>query len=331
MQTCAVIRPGAFGDVLQASSVFPWLHAQGCRVSLYTSAQGEEACRHDPHLASIVVLPRQAEAPASWQAIEADHDQTINLVHASEHRLLFKPSQHEFWWPDAQRRRAVAGRSYLGEVHALAGVPGPYRMRFYPSADESQWARTKRAAWPGLIMISLRGSAPYKEHPRLTEVVCRVLAATDAAVVLVGDLGARPIESSVLDAVTRYTDDGARVFSLVGDKQIRFSLALAQQADVVVGPETGLLNAVGLEDGVAKVVLLSHSSAHGLVDGWRRVTALSGDAPCAPCHRLHEHVSTCPQVDGAAACQAALRPSVVAQAVVSAYASRRTLAAVGAA
>jgi hypothetical protein len=58
---------------------------------------------------------------------------------------------------------------------------------------------------------------------------------------------------------------------------------MAQVADAVVGPETGVLNAVGMEDNL-KVVFLSHSSVANLTRDWVNTVSLSCEPPD---HMLH--------------------------------------------
>jgi hypothetical protein len=69
--------------------------------------------------------------------------------------------------------------------------------------------------------------------------------------------------------------------------------ALAQVADVVVGQETGLLNAVAMEP-MRKVVLLSHSTHENLTKHWVNTEALTGDVPCYPCHRSTSRSTSAP-------------------------------------
>ncbi len=90
---------------------------------------------------------------------------------------------------------------------------------------------------------------------------------------------------------------------------------------LVIGPETGVLNSVAFES-VAKVVLLSHSTANNLTRDWVNTEAVASEStPCYPCHRLHYDHKFCPQdaTTGAAMCQVDLAPSSVWDAVQRAY------------
>jgi hypothetical protein len=106
---------------------------------------------------------------------------------------------------------------------------------------------------------------------------------------------------------------------------IRQSLTLAQQVPCVVGPETGVLNAVAFEPN-GKVIMLSHSSKENLTKHWSNTQTIEPEnTACYPCHRLHygrdychEHAET-----GAALCQANITPERVFLAIKEFYADWR--------
>lgn len=318
-----MIRTGAFGDVLMASAAFPALTALGYRLTLGTSWEGEEVLRHDPYLnGRIRVWPHLAdtENAATWKAAEGEFDRVINLVNGMEGSILRHPAQLSYYWPDEQRRRMCAG-SYLHQYLAQAGIAGPARIRFTPSLDERAWVEETAARIGPFVVWTLRGSAGHKVYPYTPMVVSQILAHSDHAVVLVGDLGARELEKAVYDAAGEFLGPrGAqRIFSLVGDGSIRRPLALAQRASVVIGPETVVPMSVAHEPHVAKVVLLSHSAPSNLTDDWIATTAILPTSPCYPCHRLHVDWTHCPQdqTTGASACAASIPATAVTEAVLA--------------
>jgi ADP-heptose:LPS heptosyltransferase len=329
-RSCVVIRTGAFGDALMASAVFPGLVAQGYRLTFVTSWEGEEMCRHDPYLGGrIRVMARgqqEKDWPPVWQALEAEFDHVVNLVNGMECSLLRHPSQFSYFWPAETRRQMSAG-SYLTQYLRQAGVEGPARIRFVPSVEEREWVPEKRREIGPYVVWALSGSAPHKVYPHLPQAVVQVLTQTDLAVVLSGAIGDRELERVVYDAVIAFAPSALpRLHSWVGDGSLRRSMALAQSAVAVIGPETAMPMSVAHEPQVHKVVLLSHSAASNLTDDWTNTTALIGSVPCYPCHRLHYDFTHCvqDQVSGAAACAAAIRPEVIADAVMRA--SAKTLA-----
>jgi hypothetical protein len=97
---------------------------------------------------------------------------------------------------------------------------------------------------------------------------------------------------------------------------------MALRADVVIGPETGVLNAVAFE-GNFKVCMLSHSSKENLTKHWLRTATIEPDASvkCYPCHRLHYSRQYCheEELSGAALCSASIDPADVYLSVLEAY------------
>lgn len=327
---CLVIRPGAFGDSLMASAVLPGLAAQGYRLSFATNFEGEQTLRHDPYLQGrIRVWPRAkdtAESVKHYAEASAAYDRVVNLVNCIEGEVLKHPGQLAYFWPADQRRRMCAG-SYLKQCLMQAGVDGPARIRFTPSHEETEWARDTRATIGPFVMWTLRGSTPHKVYPFSALAISQILARTDRAVVLVGASDSTDLETACYQAARDFLGaaGAGRIYSEVGDRDIRRSLALAQRADVVVGPETVVPMSVAHEPHVRKVVLLSHSAHSNLTADWVATEAIAPNVPCYPCHRLHADFTWCPKDEstGAAACAASIPPSLVADAVVRALEAGR--------
>jgi hypothetical protein len=99
--------------------------------------------------------------------------------------------------------------------------------------------------------------------------------------------------------------------------EMRESIAFGLCADAVVGQETGLLNALAIEE-VAKVVMLGHSTVENLTRDWKRTESLVGQVPCYPCHQIHFTHAHCPQdpKTKAAACQTAIKIEDVVEALI---------------
>jgi ADP-heptose:LPS heptosyltransferase/predicted SAM-dependent methyltransferase len=106
-----------------------------------------------------------------------------------------------------------------------------------------------------------------------------------------------------------------RIMPASGHWPISRILALAAHADIVVGPETGVLNAVGHLP-MPKVVMLSHSSEENLTKHWINTTALIGDVPCYPCHRMHYGPQFCFVENGSAICATEIKPDTMFEAIV---------------
>ena len=57
-KTALVVRYGAFGDLMQSSSVWAGLKAQGYHVTLHTAAPGCTVIEHDPNIDKIVIFDK---------------------------------------------------------------------------------------------------------------------------------------------------------------------------------------------------------------------------------------------------------------------------------
>lgn len=320
-----VIRLGAIGDQIMASSILPGLKAQGWHVTWNAQPPSSDVLAHDPHIDRFWIQDRgqvpEEELGAYMNALASRFDRVINLCESVEALALALPGRVTYDYP-ATVRRQLFSRNYVELTHMIAEVPGPFRPRFYPTDDEvRQVADAKReiGARP-IVTIALAGSGPFKIWPYTAQAVVPLLYETDAAIVLAGAEKDRQAEDLIVSAADGYYHPGGkRVIRTCGKWPIRGALTMALHSDVVIGPETGLLNAVSHEPDVAKVILLSHSSVENLTRDWVNTASLTGDAPpaCYPCHRLHNDWITCNRDErtGAAACMAAISSRKVAASV----------------
>ena len=106
-----------------------------------------------------------------------------------------------------------------------------------------------------------------------------------------------------------------RIVRKAGQWSIRETLAFAQVCDLIVGPETGVLSGMSMEE-VPKIVFLSHSSVENLSRDWNNTYSLfTTKTPCYPCHKMHYTWEHCRKNedkdaywDGTAQCQVDLPP-----------------------
>lgn len=292
VKTCAVIRYGAFGDLIMASSIMPGLKNQGYHVTLYTTPQGYEIVKHDPNIDEIIIQDKD-QVPNEqlhyfWDSIQNKYDKVVNLSESVESNLLAIPTRINHSWPDSVRRKVLGSQNYLEWHHTLAEVPLPIRQKFYASAEEKSWAKKEREAMGNgpIILWSLSGSSLHKTWPHLDEVIANIMLFTKAKVVLVGD--------ELCQLLERGWEKEPRVFMRSGKWSIRQSMAFCEQVDLIIGPETGLLNCAGLME-VPKICFLSHSSIENLTKHWKNTISLTPKTACYPCHRMHYNFDYCIQ------------------------------------
>lgn len=313
-KVCAVLKLGAHGDALWASSVLSHLKEQGYYTVLYTQETGEEVLRHDPHIDRLIKF--ESRVPMSelgdlflW--IEKKYKHCQILVECVEGTLLPSPQKIQYWFP-VELRHKLMNFNYVELHHLKAGVPLEPRVKFYPNEEEKRWANRVRSEMSGqLVVIVPNGSSITKMWPYAGELAKRLLERKDVTVVMLGD-----------ERGTDFKDlEDHKRFHKVGlGWNVRQAMTFCQLADVVVGQETGLLNCVSHEKDVHKIALLSHSSVENLTRDWPNAVAFREYPACAGksgCHRLHYDWQGCNQDEAtkAAKCQAMIKCDDVLAAV----------------
>jgi len=286
-----VVRYGGFGDMIQASSVFPELKKQGYHVTMMCTPRGHDILKHDPNIDEFIVqdtdqVPNN-ELTEYWDSWKRYFQKWVNLSESVEATLLATEGRANHGFPKALRHK-IMNFNYLEFTHDIAEVPHEFHARFHATDEEIVWAKAEREKMnaPLVVVWSLSGSSLHKVSPYVDSVIASLMLETDVHVVLVGDYACQILEGASWD-------NEPRVHCRSGVWEIRQSLAFAKHAaDIVVGPETGLLNAVGLEP-VRKVIALSHSTDENLTKYWDNYIALTSRAKCYPCHQMQYGKGTC--------------------------------------
>lgn len=282
-KTCAVVRYGAIGDVLQSASILPGLKEQGYHVTFFCTPLGKDVLAADPNIDAFVVQDENQvpnhELEEYFAYLATKYTKVVNLCETVEGIVLPMSKRAHFHWPK-EARHMICNRNYVELQHEIAGVPyrGPV-TRFYPTPDEAAWAKEMRAKARGpVIAWALAGSAVHKIWPFVDDVVARIRAEhPEATVVFTGGASEAKLHPETEDPM---------VWKMAGQWTVRQSLAFVREADIVVGPETGVVNSVCIEPSL-KVVLLSHSTTENLTRDWANTIALAPQgAECYPCHRL---------------------------------------------
>lgn len=298
-KTCAVIRYGAFGDLIMTSSIFPLLKKQGYHVTLYTTPRGLEVVQDDPHI-DAVILQDTDQVPNEnlfdfWGNEEKKYDRFINLSESVEGTLLTQPARIGAKWP-INLRRKLFNKNYLEFTHDIADLPHVFAPKFYPTQKEADWARRESSKMGKFILYSLSGSSIHKAWPHMDALLARLMMHTDYKVALTGSDMDKILEEG--------WENEPRVFKRAGVWTIRETMALLPHADLVIGAETGVLNAASMLP-VPKICTLSHSSVENLTKHWKNTTSLvPRGTHCYPCHMMHYDWSSCTKGPiGVALCQ----------------------------
>lgn len=341
-----VIRYGAFGDQIQASSILPLLKEQGYHVTYNTAPRGHQIIQHDPHIDEFLIQDEN-QVPNGmlgmyWERLQERYDRIVNLSGSVEDGLL---AHHErsmsFHYPHEVRHKLL-NVNYMERTHDIAGVPHRFNPQFYPTDEEKDRAATVVAGDVPVILWVMSGSSVHKSWPYVDIAIHELLKHSNARIITVGDKGCQPLEEQVacralgafamepeqahklaqmkVDELAPLVDakyGAGRLMMTSGLWSIRFTMAVAQRCHAVVGPETGVLNAVAMLPEVGKVLMLSHSSEENLSKHWANTISLAPKVACHPCHRMHYSFRYCPQDEktGGSVCAAAIKTGDVLRAI----------------
>ncbi len=311
-KTAALVRYGAFGDILQTASVAAALKAQGYHVTFYCETRGYEVAKNDPSFDKFYVQDKDQVPNLRlgnfWNWEKAKYDKWVNLSESVEGTLLALPDRVQNMWPQPMRDKYM-NHNYLEFMHDVAGTQYQWfkdGQRFVATEEEIAWAKEEKATNKGVVILwPLAGSSIHKVWPYIDVAFARLLEVTDATIYTSGDTTTARLEAG--------WEKEPRMKLRAGKWTIRETLAFAQQADLVVGPETGVLNAVAYDKNVAKIVILSHSSVENLTRDWyKTISLIPMNTACYPCHRMHYTWENCRrEPEGVAACQKDISPDTM--------------------
>ena len=282
LPTAAVVRYGAFGDLIQVMSVVAGLKKQGFHVTLICQHPAAEIVLHDPNVDRLIVQT-QNQLPIHhlgmfWAWFQAKgapggkaFDNWINLTESVESNLLISPGNVKFVWHPKARHQFM-DHNYLEFQHTIANVPYEPTFKFYATDDERRWrdqerSRMRKHGIDKFILWGLAGSSrTHKVYPHASSIWDHVLQYYGTwGLATVGD-------PSCVEFEKGYTDK-PRMWCTSGKWTIRQTLAMLEIADVVVGPETGIMSAAAFYS-MPKVLFLSHSTKENLSRDWINCTSL---------------------------------------------------------
>jgi ADP-heptose:LPS heptosyltransferase len=345
-KSCGIVRYGGIGDMLQAASLIARLKKDGYHITLYTTPKGQDVLKHDPNIDEFILqdsgqVPNQ-DLPKFWDVLKEKHDKFINLSESVEGTFLALEGRTNHTWPQPVRHKYM-NVNYLEFAYNLAGIQcgqdrPPEPVLFYATDREKRIAAQRRSKILSTILTSdsshdttvtsdggnqnvvtsgesgkvilwaLSGSSLHKAWPYMDAVIAEFMLKTkDIHFVLVGDDFCKLLEQG--------WENEPRVHLRSGEWSIRDTLAFAEVCDLVIGPETSVLNL----DNVPRIIFLSHASKENLTKYWENYIAITADGcECYPCHMLHYSFEYCTRDEktGAAMCQAMIEPPEVMQAMV---------------
>lgn len=289
-----VCRLGAYGDLLQATSVIHALKKEGYHVTVYAQSPHHEVLLNNPNIDKLEITDREQvrniELRQYWDYLEKKHSKFVNLNGSVEDVLLPNSTRPQFYWPIKLRNKYL-NNNYVAFSHELADVKystSKLNIKFYPSKAELKWAAQERTKYNGkdIICYVLSGSSLHKTWPYLDALIARIMISFPfAEVVLLGGDREAILQSG--------WENEPRVHSMASKWSIRESLTFVQQnCTLLISPESGIINGMCVEP-IEKILFLSHSSKTNLCRDWINTTVFKPDyeklsckGNCCP-HRLH--------------------------------------------
>lgn len=308
-KTAAVVRYGAYGDLLQTSSVLAALKKQGYHVTLYCSPPGSDLMLHDPNIDEFYYQDKDQVPNGAlgdfWKYHRKKYDKWVNLCESVEGSFLALPGRAMHEWAPAVRHK-VMNQNYIEFSHLIAGVPYEPKVKFYSTSEEREWARKERQKMGDKVLLwSLAGSAVHKTWPGLDNVIASIMVNHPSwDVVFMGGESCKILEQG--------WEKEPKVHRKSGVWSIRQSMTFVNFVDCIVGPETGILNAAS-QLNIPKVVFLSHSSVENLTRDWVNCISLvspntvcpgRGNNEAPACHQMHYGWDHCKKTEqGVSQCQ----------------------------
>lgn len=285
-----VCRLGAFGDMVMVTPLFKKLKEDGYHVTLYTNERAKQVVLKDPNIDNIWLHDEKTkieDLPAVYADLEKKCDRFINLSGSIETSLLKTKATREYYLPKDKRIRDC-DVNYYDQTMKLGGydIKGS-RGELYFSPVEEKYAQDLRRKYRDkfIILWALAGSSQHKAYAWSEYVAMRMLnQCPDVMTFTTGDSVCSLLE---------WKHPRAKCYSDMWT--IRKSMLMTKYADLVIGPETAILNAASCFD-TPKIIFLSHSSEENLTKYWTHTSVFHPNAHCHPCHKLMYSKNECPLV-----------------------------------
>jgi ADP-heptose:LPS heptosyltransferase len=321
-----LVRDGAIGDTIMMTPLIRHWDLQGYDVHVACKRYvGDAVLPFNPHVAGLHELPNQDGMGQRRNKIKELRDLIkpeidLDLAGSCEGAFLYHSNRNEYNLPLSWRQANAKGKNYYQHACCTLGGATRYDPEMFAGSQEDQWWTRFRAMHLGwkIIQIQITGSSINKCYPWIPEVVVGLQKKYPKSMIITtGDPQGGPI---IQVACVEAGADPKRMWATCGDKRytLRDSLITTKYVDLVIGPETGIINASACWD-TPKVVLLSHSSIDNLCRGWKNCYPIQGRAKCSPCYKIVSYEDTCdmitveedPRIAGATRCLAAITPDEV--------------------
>ena len=290
-----VIRYGALGDALWVTPVLRKLKKEGYYIVLNCTEYSAEIYKENPNVDEYIIHHTSTDVPYSelsayWEYISQGFDKVINLTKTIEGALVKCEGSDEYDWPH-EKRHKECNVNFQDRTMAMAGYPdalGELPEMYFSDLENHLVENFIHAYRDNFVMlIALSGSGFHKTYPWWEYLAGEIVRKyDDVRVITVGDESCKILEGP-------HTNH-PHIIHKSGVLTVRQSYILTKHADLVLGPDTGLMNAASCFE-TSKIIFMSTNSNENLTKYWKNVTTLhADDCECHPCHRLI-YSNNCPR------------------------------------
>lgn len=279
-----VLRGGqGIGDLLFTTPIPRLLAGEGFDVDVGVWPHNQAVYAFNPHVKNLVFYP-EPEKYLEWkEELEKTYERIVFLGDTLEVKYLHRTDGLFGTIPPLEERRTKAvGQNYINETVRTAGFDVKPDQFFVPELYESpeetkildRYRQELTVDGRKIVFWNLNGSTKNKCIVQGFHYMKAVLAQVPDSLHFIVD----GFESEMANM-----PDDSRVKHSSWD--LRTSLLLTQLADVVIGPESALVNAAGAYD-TPKVIFYSHSTPENLGIGYKNHYPICPSCDCHPCYLL---------------------------------------------
>lgn len=316
-----VIRYGALGDTCWVTPVLSQLKKDGYYVVMNVLERGAEVLKENPNIDEFIIHSTSEDVPYEeleeyWNMLSEGFEKTVNLTKSCEGTLVKVEGSSEYYW-SKEKRHKECNFNFQDRVMECAGYPeekGRIPELYFTEHEEylgKLFMENRKDKF--VVLWSLSGSGFHKTYPWSEYVVGEMaMRYKDVEVITVGDESCK-----ILEWQNPITTNKSGVWT------VRQSFLISKYANLVIGSDTGLMNAAAAFD-TPKIVFLSTNTEENLTKNWKNAYPLhvkEEDCECYPCHRLI-YTNCCPKgnIQGIAPrCMENIRPEVVMNVIEELY------------
>lgn len=283
-----ILRPAAIGDVIYASPIPRLLKANGVEeVVFFTQKSGEPVLRHNPYIDKIETRGAEGgdEEKITKAVIELLEEYSpthypLRLAFGVESRYLWRTDGAYGKLPTTDERRKVSSEiNYYDVTLEWAGFPnakGP-RPEIYLSDKEKEEVISFLREKPGFTMMWILAGSTYNK---------RIVHGPDY-IKMVLERCPQSFHFICGDSSSRYFNviSDRRVQFKVGEWDLRKTIVMTSAVDLVISPESAIINAAGAFK-TPKLLLLSHSNHNNLAKYWHNTYSFRPTCECSPCYLI---------------------------------------------